>query len=433
MKTRRTTLAVLLAVALAFLAFAIVWRPAGEVTEAPETDVRVMVVAVDGLDWFLVGRYIEPGRLPALERLLRSSITGEVVPDRPVLPHVGWTRFASGRPPTDAELERLEGDDPRLFGAVPEIARIAADAGVRTIAIGWPGAWPVGPDAPTVVAPYSPATDAHEASLAPALFGSGAGETASDALAARISKVVDANLSRYAAGFGDKILDPSLPVDRRWSDHVLAARWSYLADSIVADLAAALIAEEEPQLSLVYLGGLDAVGHRFIAPASPELFHDMPASFARYEDVLPNYYTFVDETVERFLRLADDGTIFVVCSAYGTHPVFDLPGYSGGHANGPPGVLVVRGQDLERSHTPFRPATIDFAPTLLALVGAPIPTDMDGRLLVEMMPHGHLERFPPEYATIPAREPGLTVPSGIDQMERKVQERLSRLRADLAQ
>ena len=102
---------------------------------------------------------------------------------------------------------------------------------------------------------------------------------------------------------------------------MLAARWSYVSDRATLDVAAGMLAELEPDIALIHLGGLDAVSHRFVAPGMPEYFTGLsPDAAERYADVLPAYHEFIDSAVRRIQQLGDDRTVFLLCSTYGTHP-----------------------------------------------------------------------------------------------------------------
>jgi predicted AlkP superfamily phosphohydrolase/phosphomutase len=82
----------------------------------------------------------------------------------------------------------------------------------------------------------------------------------------------------------------------------------------------------------------------------------------------------------------------------------DQYGVSFSLADGPPkmsregshrhnGVLLIQGNGLKQPAEDFHPNLIDIAPTILHLVGLPVPTDMDGRVLEEIFSDQHPVRF----------------------------------------
>jgi hypothetical protein len=447
MSTRRVSLFAILAIAIVLLVSAIRWQPAPEEPEGGTTGLQVLVIGVDGLDWYLVAKYAEAGRLPMLGRMLRGSISAEIAADMPPVPHVGWTLLGRGSSLTDAEAAVFDGDGGgRLFATGPELAEHVVRAGGSVLTVGWPGTWPASPEAGLVIAPYSPASSAHVAALAPAIFEGAPGQTSVADLDAKVDRVVAEALAEYETEFEERILELARPAGTGWRDHVVAARWSFVSDSITLELCAKMMAETEPDLTLVCLGGLDAIAHRFTAPASPDLFADMPASFLAYEDVLPNYYDYVDGAIDRLVRLADDRTLILICSTYGTPPVFDIPRFSGSHEQvsredeslkeAVPGVLIVRGPDLVRTATAPTISTLDLAPTVLAALGLPIPDHVDGRIVNGILPEWLLQRHPPDYVSVgeraPSHDPADGPPEEIHAMEELVRERLVEISTAMA-
>jgi hypothetical protein len=430
MITRRALSIAALAVSVALLAIAIVLRPAGRGAPRPTTGLRVILVGIDGLDWFLLGRYTEEeGRLPTFERLLRSSVRADVVPTRPPVPDAGWTVAGSGRDLDSDERSRLEtGDDRRLFGRVPDVVLTADGSGRPALSIGWPASWPAPDSGPPIAAPYAPSAPDHELSVAPSFFIGGPEQASSPELALGIDEIVARCEDEAADAFSRDIYGGPPPEDPVWKRHMAAARWGHMADRIVLDLAGGLIAEREPDLALVYLGGLDAVEHRFLAPAMPDYFEGETAP-TEYSEILPNYYRFLDQAVERILRLSDDRTLVIVASMYGAHPSADVPTISGSHSDSPPGVLIVHGPNLTGQTAPMEVVPSDLAPTILAALGATIPSDMDGRILVAALPSWLLERFPPDYGTWYASAPEVAPGMDLEEIDALAEARLQRLMA----
>ena len=427
---RRGALVLAALVAVVLLALAILWKPGQDVPPGPATGLRVVVVAVDGMDGFLVTRYMAEGKMPTMSRLLRRAATAEVSADRPVVPEVGWTRVVRGRALTETELATAGAPgDNRLFSVAPDLARAVLDAGGRAVVVGWPSTWPVEDGPVLCAAPYAPERTSHSSALAPALFLGGPGQATAGlegALEAAVERSEAALESEFARAFPEGTGGPD------WAGAVASARWSLLADLTSVDLAARLIAEGEPHLALVYLGGLDAVCHSFLAAAMPDYFPTELRGAERFEGVAGAYYAFVDSAIERLARLGDDRTLIVVCSAYGTHPVAGGATPSVGHDQGAPGVFVLHGRTVSSTPVPLQISTLDVAPTLLAALGVPIPSDMDGRVVVEALPPGLLEQFPPAYVKPRAhgREGSApAAPSLVSEMERLAEERLATLGA----
>ncbi len=75
-------------------------------------------------------------------------------------------------------------------------------------------------------------------------------------------------------------------------------------------------------------------------------------------------------------------------------------GLTGDHR--PDGVLIATGPGIRRGALPLlNPRLIDLAPTILYVLGVPVPKDMDGRILEDLLDPALLQQRPPEYATAP--------------------------------
>jgi hypothetical protein len=403
----RSVLVALLAASVILLAVVISWEPGTAPSEGPSSGIKVIVLGIDGADWYMLGRLMDEGRMTSLAALIRQSITGEVTADMPPVPDVGWTILGRGMELTDQEMSAAGAADGRLRGLPPELGELVAAAGGSALAVGWPASWPAAGGGEMLVTPFTSGAPVHGNGLPPTLYADGVAQTFPDTLDGRLASIVIRDEGLCESEFR-RVVFAGDAIDDGWGDNLLAARWAFLSDLITVDTAAQLIASEQPDLALICLGGLDAVGHRFLAPATPEFFSESSPESERYSDVLVNYYGFIDRCIERIRRLTDEHTVFIVCSTYGTHPSADLAGLSGSHSNGPPGVLVARGPRMTPRPTPIELSTKDVAPTVLATLGVRIPTDLEGRLIPELVPQGLLREHPPTYSgrvEITAREP----------------------------
>jgi len=71
---------------------------------------------------------------------------------------------------------------------------------------------------------------------------------------------------------------------------------------------------------------------------------------------------------------------------------------SGGHR--PNGILIAYGPRIRSGQDAVEADLWDVAPTILYMMGLPIPKDMDGKLLRQVSAEQLLEQRPPEYADL---------------------------------
>ena len=105
-----------------------------------------------------------------------------------------------------------------------------------------------------MVAPYRPEAASHETGLPAAVMGSDS-SYCSPELAARVADAVGRAEDECDGEFRRLIYDGG-PGQGEWSEHLLAARWAFLSDLITINVAASLMADEEPDLTMVCFGGL---------------------------------------------------------------------------------------------------------------------------------------------------------------------------------
>ncbi|MBN2564271.1 MAG: alkaline phosphatase family protein [Candidatus Eisenbacteria bacterium] len=431
MTVTRSVLVAVLAAAVILLAVVIGWEPGSKRPEGPSSGLKVIVLGIDGADWFMLSKLLEEGVMESLTPLMKLSITGEIAADTPAVPDVGWTILARGMSLTDQEATVVRTGDGRLRGLSPVLADLVEAGGGKSLSVGWPASWPAGDSGGLLAAPFQVPSSVHGTGLPSTLFRDGVSQTLPDTLERRVDRIVARNEGLYEQEFRRVVFDGEA-MDDGWSDNLLAAQWAFLSDLITLDTAASLIASEQPDLTLMCLSGLDAVGHRFLAPAMPDYFAELPPGSARYSNVLKNYYAFVDRGIERIRRLADENTVLIICSVYGTHPSADVAGMSGSHVNGPPGVLIARGLRMAPTPRPVTITTRDIAPTVLAILGLRIPTNLEGRVVQELVPQGLLREHPATYSGLAEAATSRPTTEDVEAMERLAEKRLGLIRSGAA-
>jgi hypothetical protein len=116
----------------------------------------------------------------------------------------------------------------------------------------------------------------------------------------------------------------------------------------------------------------------------------------RFRNTVDAWYQFCDELLGRTLALADDRTVIIVLSDHGWENQL------WGHARKPDGIFFMAGGPVLASPERGQVTIYDVAPTILALLGIPVPEDMDGRVLEEFVDPAFWQKHP--VRTVPSYE-----------------------------
>jgi len=381
---------------------------------------RVVVVGVDGLSPSDLEGGPGAARVPWLERLARRGAMAPLATVRPTEGPPVWTTLMTGRLPRDHGIRsafsyRLLAS-PSDWALLPKGASVALLERTRLVsrrpvpstarrrralwnvldAFGIPsglvGVWGTHPPETIrgfVVSPYFHLLRLDPERAAGALFPR---DLAKEAVARAVEpSEIDPLLLRELA-------DPPSPAASPLADPALQR---LAADALAPDLtyervADVLRAAYDPSFLVVSLHGLDAAGHEFYRYAHPEAFGDvLPEDARRYGRVLGGYAALVGrwvQTIEKGLR---PGDVLVVVSGHGFEPTplwrrllgvltgTDVAAAS--HVGAPPGVLLIVGDGIVPGSTTSGATVLDLAPTLLYLMGLPVPRDMEGRVLSELV------------------------------------------------
>lgn len=131
----------------------------------------------------------------------------------------------------------------------------------------------------------------------------------------------------------------------------------------------------------------------------------------------------LERAPDLILRPAEPSDIFFGLADFGHRStVSTVYRYSGMHRDD--GMLIMAGPGI-RSGTEIQGAVIhDIAPTVLHVMGLPVPSDMDGHVLEAAFDEGYLQAYPPQIQEVLASEAG---PGGIDYTEEGEKEIMERL------
>ncbi|MCI0568821.1 MAG: alkaline phosphatase family protein, partial [Acidobacteria bacterium] len=401
---------------------------------AQPTGVRVLLIGLDAADWESINPLLDQGRLPHLKALLDRGIRGPLRSYNPMVSPLLWTTVVTGKGPDVHGVADFSVVEAKTGAKVPISSRyrnvkaiwnILSDLDRSTAVVGWWASYPADHIKGVMV------TDRVAAlSMLPnrERLASGPGYTyPSETLSSLLpdfSRPAEISLEEL------RTFAPVTPEEYRrgldWIAHPPAAPEGAKGKPPVQDpvglLLKILTAARNYQaagldilgrgpfdLTAIYFEGIDLVGHRFQHYRPPKMQMVNSQEYAEFHSVVTAYYIYQDRLLGELVKKAGAGTTVMVISDHGfktgdRRPEGVLP-YTVDQPvewHREDGIFILSGPAAARGVLPGRADLFDIAPTLLALLGAPVPTDMPGRVLSGALDPDFLKKYPP--ASIPTYE-----------------------------
>jgi hypothetical protein len=191
-----------------------------------------------------------------------------------------------------------------------------------------------------------------------------------------------------------------------------------------------LLAERpHPRLVNFYTHQPDSDQHWFWKWYEPERFFNVKAKdLAEKGGIIPGIYHDFDGFLARLLAAAGPDTVVLIASDHGHSPTIVHDLYTQ-HRHGPPGILLMRGGPVKRGLALQGASVFDVYPTVLYLLGLPVPQDAAGKVLVDALDPGFVRLHP--VRTVPTYT-DLGLPAGLPGAKRDGamnQEEIEKLRA----
>ncbi|PYT16002.1 MAG: hypothetical protein DMF51_05630 [Acidobacteria bacterium] len=372
-----------------------------------ETGARIVLVGIDGGDWDVIDPLIAAGRLPNLARLKKEGAWARMRSNTPMLSPLLWTSVATGKAPDRHGINDFLVTDPRTGRKVPinstfrrtkAIWNILTEAGLPSDTIAWWATWPAERVQGHLVSDrvaYSTfdlrAPKQKEGAVFPPDYASTVDELRVPDNAVTFEDITrflhitpdEFRRARAAAARTDEPAerDESINVMVR----VLAATQTYRR--IALDLLERGAKEGTPaRFFAVYFEGVDEVNHRFAHCAPPRDPLCSDDDYRRFKDAVTGFYVYQDAILGEILRRAPGATV-IVMSDHGFASGADRPRDVKPFISGRPGlwhdlfgIFIMQGPLVRRGEVP--PVSLyDIAPTVLHILGLPVPEDMPGEVL----------------------------------------------------
>jgi predicted AlkP superfamily phosphohydrolase/phosphomutase/Flp pilus assembly protein TadD len=356
---------------------------------------RVLLLGWDAADWVFLTPLLDGGKMPNLQRLIDGGTSGRIATLQPILSPILWNSIATGkRGDKHGVLSFVEpmpdGQGIRPVSSYSRRAKalwnILSQLGLRSVVVNWFASHPAEPINGAIVSNRfsqsvlsSPTTE--ESAFYPADLA--------DTMAKLRVTAAQLTPAQMAPFFQEKP-----PEDDDWRLQKLA---HHVAQCASVHNAATYLAEAEDwDLLAVYYDMIDHVGHDFAQYGPPKMEHVSEDDFQTYSHVMENTYRYHDLMLGRWLDLIDDETAVIILSDHGFYhgagrPLAERAHLSGErpkgvHAN--PliwhrlhGIFVARGPGIKADSLVHGASLLDVAPTILSLLGQPVPEDFEGKVL----------------------------------------------------
>lgn len=366
---------------------------------------RVVLIGIDGMDWKLAGPLMDAGKMPNLARLVRGGVRADLrslARDEQV--RSAWICIATGRvlrtadavPPLSPDGTPIPGV--RTWGGRP-IWEIIGEKDRTVGIVNWPLSYPASVVNGWLVtngAAYGPEDGwdpIPNLTWPPAL----AAELGS--VRKPFSATTDDEISGFLNG---EIWKGESDQDIRTRAQEFRALWA--VDQTALQVAVHFLdSRGQPDFLAVYFNGLLESCHPFWGPMDPASggFMDTDDIVETFRDVVPRYYERVDAIIGELLAHVDESSTVIVCSGFGFRGPQHTPEgllMLGTSMHSEIGLLAAAGPGIRKRTSIADASVLDLAPTILAILGVPVPRDMDGFVATDMLDPGFLDHRPVTYA-----------------------------------
>ncbi len=360
---------------------------------------KVLLIGWDAADWKIIRPLMEAGKMPVLQKLVESGVSGPITTLQPIISPILWNSIATGKWADKHDILGFVEPTPDGSGVRPvsstsrrskAIWNILSQSGRRSVVVNWYASHPAEPIAGTVLTDRFPNTvgpDNQILPLPPAAVHPPEARELAESFRVHPSEITLPQLLPFFPGEKPKDL----------ADPRIGMLATILAQCAATQNAAAHFAPEEDwDLLAVYYDAIDHAGHCFMEYYPPAMAHVGQEDAALFGGVVEGVYRFHDMLLGRLLDVVGPDTSVLLLSDHGFFHD-ELRPKVARHVQDPRkkfsiemnpvawhrthGIFAAAGPGIKRDELFYGTTLLDIAPTVLALLGLPVPDDMDGRVL----------------------------------------------------
>lgn len=399
------------------------WAPRKGTEEKPkiaiqETGLKVALVGLDGADWQVLRPMIDRGELPAFAGMIENGTTGSLATFPDSNSAVIWTSIYTGALPERhgvLDFFRVELPGLSLYPVhrtfFKEIAApLARLRMINRYSVHALPFWEIADHAGMTIG----IVDGYFYSF-PAIVPT-----------RKESYVLSYGLDGYAQEPGGKKMEevelfvqpPGLFRELRPLLDLPDFEWQSAAALRLLDQ------RPQPRFFNFYTHEPDTVQHLYWKWYQPRYFLGVDGDEAKEKgDRIPAMQRGFDAFLGKLQRKLEPNTVLIVASDHGHAPTILHQDYFTQHRHGPPGILLMQGGPVKPGTVIQGAHILNLYPTMLYLLGLPVPEDAAGKILLDALDPGFVRRHPvrtiPTYEVLGPAEglPGGRRESGQDQRE----------------
>ncbi len=370
---------------------------------------EVWILGLDGADWDVLDPMLAKGELPNIAALRQGGASGQLLSEAPMLSPILWNTIATGKSPDQHGVTWFMTDAPDGT-KIPISSRnrwvraiwdIASQRNLPVGVIGWWATWPVDPVNGFMVSDY---VGWHSFGISSQAVDV-PGKTWPADLLERVKQLMPPLESIPVSQLQEMV---HLPADRLAFDPAAdpySNPMSHLRQAVATargftNIAVDQLKRHRPRFFGLYYEGTDGVQHLFMDDAPPQQPWISDEDYAAYKDAVERYWMWQDKLLGEVLAERRPNTTVFVVSDHGVrqgnerlHEAHATVA-TADQSHMPDGVIIINGP-MVRAGARIEGATIyDVAPTVLHLLGLPVPKDMKGRVLSGVLDGGWTQAHP---------------------------------------
>jgi hypothetical protein len=375
-------------------------RETGKRTAAPspipvaDTGLKVVLVGLDGADWRVIQPMMEKGELPAFAGMVKAGATADLATIHHSNSAVIWASIYTGETPDRhgvLDFYRIRFPGMASAGIFPlhrtffkELSDLVSPLGLteqvpvdRFSLQGSPPLWEIADRAGLSIGVADSYFYSFPA-LRPSQPGSWFFSYGLDEFSAHPSGRLELFAQPKDVGLYRSLKPVLAGGDFKWQSGVLMHQ---------------LAARPQPRFVNLYTHQPDSFQHWYWKWYEPDRFFGAGRLLAENGDRIPGIYRDFDAFLARLLARVGPETVVIVASDHGHSPTIVDKLYTQ-HFHGPPGILLMQGGPVKRSEALQGADVYDLYPTVLYLLGLPVPKDGEGKILLEALDPAFVQAHP---------------------------------------